>query len=216
MDTGKGIDLPLRGEYEEALAMAWEDLSSSNLTRIASNAAAEYDREGRLLQLPFLDEKVTVEIEDKRVLDESGQKLRVYQAIIVLHYLLGAKPFGPSGNWLTFRELDSGRFYYSAYEKRSIARLIEVFGSDAGLLVKAATQLGGEVIDIGDAGVRFDVFPKLPLAVVVWRGDAELSPSANILFDGSAGSILTTEDLVVVAGFVAGKLVKQARELSSE
>jgi hypothetical protein len=50
----------------------------------------------------------------------------------------------------------------------------------------------------------------------VWQGDAELSASANILFDGSAGSILTTEDLVVVAGFLADKLVKEARELSSE
>jgi hypothetical protein len=216
MDTRKEIDLPLRGEYEEALAIAWGDLSSSNLTRVTSNALAEYDKDGRRLRVPFLNEKVTVEIEDKHVLDESGQEVRVYQAIIVLHYLLGAKPFGPSGNWLTFRELDSGKFYYSAYEKRSIARLIEVFGSDAGLLVKAAAPLGGEVIDIGDAGVRFDVFPKLPLAVVVWQGDAELSASANILFDGSAGSILTTEDLVVVAGFLADKLVKEARELSSE
>ena len=216
MDTRKEIDLPLRGEYEEALSMAWEELSSSNLTRVASNALAEYDKDGRRLRLAFLNEKVSVEIDDKRVLDESGEELRVYQAIIVLHYLLGAKPFGPSGNWLTFRELDSGRFYYSAYEKRSIARLIEVFGSHAELLVKAAAPLGGESVDIGDAGVRFDVFPKLPLAVVVWQGDAELSASANILFDGSAGSILTTEDLVVVAGYLADKLVKEARELSSE
>jgi len=215
MDSRKGIDLPLQGEYEDALAIAWEDLSSSNLTRVASNAAASYDREGRRLQVQFLDENVSVEIDEKRVLDASGQELRVYKSIIVLHYLLGAKPFGPSGNWLTFREFDSGRFYYSAYEKRSLARLIEVFGSDPELLVRASAPLGGEVIDIGDAGVRFDVFPKFPLAVVVWQGDAELSPSANILFDGSAGSILTTEDLVVVAGFVTGKLVKQARQLSS-
>jgi len=214
MDKRKGIDLPLQGEYEEALTMAWEDLSSSDLTRVASNAVAEYDREDRRLQLPFLNEKVSVEVDNRRVVDESGQALRVYQAIIVLHYLLGAKPFGPSGNWLTFRELDSGRFYYSAYEKRSIARLIEVFGSDGELLVTAAKLLGGKVIDMGDAGVRFDVFPKLPLAVVVWQGDAELSASANILFDGSAGSLLTTEDLVVVAGFVAGKLVKEASGLS--
>lgn len=215
MDIRKGIDLPLQGEYEDALAMAWEDLSSSNLTRVASNAAARHDREGRRLQVQFLDENVSVEIGEKRVLDESGQALRVYQSIIVLHYLLGAKPFGPSGNWLTFREFDSGRFYYSAYEKRSLAPLIEVFGSDPELLVKASAVLGGEVIDIGDAGVRFGVFPKLPLAVAVWQGDEELSASANILFDGSAGSILTTEDLVVVAGFVTGKLVKQARQLSS-
>ena len=70
MDTRKKIDLPLQGEYEEALAMAWEDLSNSNVTRIASNAVAEYDRDSRRLQLQFLDQKVRVEIDDRRVLDE--------------------------------------------------------------------------------------------------------------------------------------------------
>jgi len=215
MDKHKGIDLPEHGEYEEALDKAWETLSGSDLARIALHAGAEYDRDGRVLRLPVLNQKVAVEVDNKKVLEESGQDMRAYQAILVLHYLLGAKPFGPSGNWLTFRELESGKFYYSAYEKRSIGRVVEAFGSQAELLLKAAAPLGGTPIDMGDAGVRCDVFPKLPVAVVVWQGDAELSPSANILFDGSAGSLLTTEDLVVVAAFVADKLVKQARTLAA-
>jgi len=215
MTARKGVELPSHGEYEEALDKAWEELSGLNPARIASNACAEYDRDRRLLRLPLLNAKVSVDIENRTILDESGQALRSYQAILVLHYLLGAKPFGPSGNWLTFRELDSGKFYYSAYEQRSIGRIVETFGAESASLLKAAVALGGETIDMGDAGVRFDVFPKLPVAVLVWEGDAELSPSANILFDGSAGSVLTTEDLVVVAGFVADRLVKQARALSA-
>ena len=213
MDRRKEAELPSPGEYKHALEKAWTELSGSDLARIALHAVAEYDRERRTLRLPVLHEQVVVEIDSRKVLEESGEEMRAYQAILVLHYLLGAKPFGPSGNWLTFRELDSGKFYYSAFERRSIARIIEAFGSRAQSLLNAAVALGGREIDMGDVGVRCDVFPKVPVAVVLWEGDAELSPSANILFDGSAGSILTTEDLVVVAGFLAGKLVKQAREL---
>jgi hypothetical protein len=216
MPDRKEVKLPQGTEYGEALEKAWENLAGSDLDQIASRAAAEYDRDGQVLQVRFLDEQVRVDFGSKKVLNESGQELPSYQAILVLHCLIGAKPFGPTGDWATFREFDAGKFYYSAFEGRSIARVIEAFGSQPELLVKAAAQLGGETVDMGDAGVRFDVFPKLPVAVVVWQGDAELSPSANILFDSTAGSILSTEDLAVVAGVVAGKLAKQAREPSQE
>jgi hypothetical protein len=167
-----------------------------------------------MLGVPFLNDEVSVEIDSRKVLDGAGQELRTYQAILMLHYLVGAKPSAPAGTWLTFREFDGGMFYYSAFESRSIARIIETFGSNVELLRKAAERLGGEQVAMGDVAVRFDVFPKVPIIVVVWQGDAELSPSANILFDSSAGTIFSTEDLTVVAGLVAGKLVKQARELS--
>jgi hypothetical protein len=216
MREQREVHLPPASEYGDALEKAWQDLAGSDLARVASNACADYDRDSRVLRLRFLGEEVRVEAGSKRVLSESGQELPSYQAILVLHYLIGAKPFGPTGNWSTFREFDSGKFYYSAFEARSIARIIDAFGSQAESLVNAATPLGAEIIMMGDAGVLFHVFPKLPVAVVVWQGDSELSPSANILFDSTAGSILTTEDLTVVAGLVTGKLVKQTREPSQE
>ena len=216
MPERKEVKLPQGTEYREALEKAWENLAGSDLAQIASSAAAEYDRDGQVLQVRFMDEHVRLEVGPKKVLNESREELPSYLAILVLHYLIGATPFDPTGTWATFREFDAGKFYYSAFEGRSIARVITAFGSQPELLVKAAEALGGETVDMGDAGVVFDVFPKLPVAVVVWQGDAELSPSANILFDSTAGSILATEDLVVVAGVVAGKLAKQARELAQK
>jgi len=216
MNEQKEVKLPRATEYGEALESAWENLAGSDLDQMASRAAADYDSDAQVLHVRFLDKQVRVEVQLKKVLNESGQELPSYHAILVLHYLIGAKPFGPTGTWATFREFDAGKFYYSAFEGRSIARVIKAFGSQPELLTKAAASLGGETVEMGDAGVRLDVFPKLPVAVAVWKGDAELTPSANILFDSTAGSILSTEDLVVVAGVVAGKLAKQARELSEE
>lgn len=216
MPERKEVSLPPASEYSEALDGAWEKLVGSDPTGIAADAIAEYDPESRLLRLRFIGEDVRIDVGSREVLSESGEELPSYQAILVLHYLIGAKPFGPAGKWSTFREFDGGKFYYSAFEGRSIARLVKAFGSEPGLLPKAAEPLGGGTIEMGDAGVRLDVFPKLPVAVTVWQGDADLSPSANILFDSTASSILTTEDLVVVAGVVAGKLAKKARELSQK
>ena len=60
------------------------------------------------------------------------------------------------------------------------------------------------------------VFPKLPLAVVVWRGDSEFPPDVNILFDKTANTILRTEDLAICGALTVSKLRKNAEKIRTQ
>ena len=54
-------------------------------------------------------------------------------------------------------------------------------------------------------------FPRVPITLVLWRGDDEFPPDGNILFDRSISDYLTTEDVNVLCETIAWTLVKSAR-----
>ena len=51
-----------------------------------------------------------------------------------------------------------------------------------------------------------EVFEKVPVQIILWRGDDEFGPEANLLFDRSIARIFQTEDIAVLGGFIAHQL----------
>jgi len=88
--------------------------------------------------------------------------------------------------------------------------LLEAFGSHPEYLLDAGKALEAEKISRGNAGITVKVFPKLPLSLVIWKGDEELPAEATILFDATAPQILPTEDISTAAGMLVGRLVKES------
>ena len=69
-------------------------------------------------------------------------------------------------------------------------------------------RIGAIEIDKRDATVEIPVFHKIPVTVIAWAGDEDIPANANILFDYSAKEQIHIEDIAVIGGVVAGKLVK--------
>jgi len=123
---------------------------------------------------------------------------------------LSAAPL--TNRFVSFRELDGGALYYPAFKARAITPLLKTFGTEPELLRKVADSLGAEPLSIGQVSFRLDFFEKVPVAVVLWLGDAEVPASASILFDASANRMLPTEDLTVIGGVTSRTLVKRSSQ----
>lgn len=152
-----------------------------------------------------------VEIEFRRVSIEGGEAPS-FIGVLILHYLLGCGPRPPTGELVTFRDIPGGEMYYTAFKARAIDKISRVFGERPRGLVEAGQSIGGVELTMGDASIELRPFPKIAIAFVVWQGDEEVPPSANILFDSGALDILPMEDLSVVGNLAASKLVKQVKE----
>jgi hypothetical protein len=48
----------------------------------------------------------------------------------------------------------------------------------------------------------------VPITLVLWRGDEELAPNGNILFDANISDYVPTEDVTVLCETIIWKLVK--------
>lgn len=128
--------------------------------------------------------------------------------IVLLHYLLTADGAPPADRWLTFRELPDGLFYAQAFAGHAEGLLAQRLGADLPRFRRAAEALGGQPLDLADAAYRFQAFPRLAVAALLWEGDEDFPPQARILFDANASHYLPTEDLSGVGDWLAHRLTR--------
>lgn len=192
--------------YQAALDRAWDRLAGMDLSRVAEDAGGRREGPGTVVVRTFGRDCV-VDLASRSV--RIGEKeLSPLAGTMVLHYLANAGPVAPTGKWVSYRQLPGGEAFYGAFRQRVILEIGALFHQRPELLLSALRTVGARKLAFGEASVRIDVFPKLPVAVIVWKGDSEVRGTANVLFDETAPRFLPTEDLAAVGSYVLEQLVK--------
>lgn len=183
--------------------------------RAAANAAVAYEShgaEGGDFTVSFLKTPFAVRWPDGIVRHAGEQQdAEITVQILSLHYLLTADGTPLGSRWIAFRNLPGGIGYDAAYRGRANNRLARAFGADKPSFEAAAQTAGGERLSFGDSSFLFRALPRVWLAVVLNLADDEFPADANVLFDSAAEHYLPTEDLAVLAGILAGRLIKAAQ-----
>lgn len=193
--------------YIAAIAKAFVELKARDIESVASNSGGVVS--GTELRVAVLDRTALVDTDVGTVRWDDGTEPEDTLKVILLHYLLGADG-RIDGEWMSFREFESGNLYYSVFHGRALVQLISAFGSNPSRLAAASVKLGGTRVERGDASFDFLFFPYLRMNVTIWRGDDEVPASANILFDAAASRILGAEDLAHLAEDIAETLERLA------
>ncbi|MEM2944343.1 MAG: DUF3786 domain-containing protein [Methanomassiliicoccales archaeon] len=191
--------------YEDALKRAWDELQERDLRELSAFSFSKLEND--IIFLKFIDRSYSVDI-SQRIVAGEGQRLEPFLSVLVLHYLIGCSSLEPTGELITFREVPYGELYYPAFKSRAIDPLVSKFGTNAKLLLAIGEKLKARRVDLGSAAICVDVFPKLPVVIIIWEGDEEIPPSANILFDRIAPSIMATEDLAVIGNLISSRVRK--------
>lgn len=198
--------------YDPAWQKARQDLARLAPHLVAARAGVVYHRltdETGEFEVPFWGQTLAVAFPDGTVTrTDSDEPSSIAEQILALHYLITADGVPTADHWIAFRELPGGMGYAPAFQGRADNRLKQVFGRDVEGFHRAAKQLGGESLSFGDASYMFRIFPKLWLAVVLYLADEEFDASASVLFDGAAPHYLPVEDLAVIGGILAGRLIR--------
>jgi len=196
--------------YGPALEKAQQEFPDLKPLETATRAGVSY-QEGAF-RVPFFGTEYLVSWPGSAAQRAADQaEADIATRILVLHYLLNADGAPLEDKWIAFRNLPGGLGYDAAFQGRANVRLAHAFGSNLAAFESAARSLGGERLDFGDAAFSFRLLPRVWLAVVLYLADDEFPASANVLFDGAASHYLPTEDLAVLGGMLAGRLIKAAR-----
>lgn len=196
-----------RRSLRPSIEVARAELRDREPEELAALAGAEY-RPGEL-RLHLLECEYRITHPELVAYDlERGKECPEELQALLLDYLRRADGTTPSKEWLAFRELPEGQFYYRAFQGYSGDSLVRAFGNDLEGFERAAVALGGEPLTLGDAAFAFRVLPRIWLAVVYWRGDEEFAPRATVLFDAAASHYLPTDGLAILGRLLCSKLIK--------
>ena len=126
--------------------------------------------------------------------------------ILVLRYFLEGTAAPTSGKFLTYREMPWGEVYFRQFQGRCIFRLAYGFGGKLDQFQSIMERLGGVRIEYGDCGYEFEFMNNLRLRFILWAGDDEFPPSAQILFADNFSAAFHGEDMAVVGDVSIGVL----------
>ena len=115
----------------------------------------------------------------------------------LLRYLLEGKAAPWQGQWKTFREMPWGEMYIQPYTGRVLTRAAFTFGTRVAAFKAACEKMGAEPVTHGDAGYRFDLVGGYQMQILVWEGDDEFPPNAQVLYSDNFADGFAAEDRVV-------------------
>ena len=115
----------------------------------------------------------------------------------LLRYLLESRDVAFGGSWKTFREMPWGEMYIQPYTGRVRTRAAFTFGTRVAAFRTACEKMGAQSVPHGDAGFRFDLIGGYQMQILVWEGDDEFPPNAQVLYSDNFADGFAAEDRVV-------------------
>ncbi len=204
--------MPTKEDLRQALEIAVADFHSKDLYLQATRSGAQWidlhpDRSCCAARLFFLGRWYEIFPNGDIVCPEAPYEPALWERIVLLHYFNRADGALVTQHLTSFAGIPDGRIYATNFERRVVLPLLQRYGQCPEEIIGPAQRLKGTMAPLGDLAVRIPVLPKVPVTIVLWRGDSEFAPRISVLFDRSITHYLPTEDIVLTAQMMALKLV---------
>ena len=163
--------------------------------------------DGKEFSLTLLGKKCFVSFPEGQFRTEDGSALPLPTQTFLLRYLLESREITWDGSWKTFREMPWGEMYIKPYTGRVLSRAAFTFGTRLPKFRAACEKMGAVPLNHGDAGYQFDLIDPYSMQLLLWEGDDEFPPNAQVLYSSNFSDGFAPEDRVV-AGDILISTVK--------
>jgi len=179
----------------------WRELDPNET---AARTGAPFD--GSAFRLTMLGVEYTLAWPEFSIEGGGFAKDNIPAQILLMRYLMGAVPARAAGRFLTFRETPWGDVYLKPFTGRCLNRAAFTFGPRLDEFRAAMERLGAKKLAHGDAAYEAEFLPGLFLQCIVWAGDDEFPPNAQLLFSDNFPAVFAAEDLVVCCDVLIGAI----------
>ena len=170
-----------------------ERFRSLNPVEAAERTGAKWD--GKEFYVNLLGREFAISHPEYSLRAMDGGKLPPLPTqTFLLRYLLESRQVAWAGEWKTFREMPWGEMYIKPYTGRVLTRAAFTFGTRVAAFKAAAEKMGAEAVKHGDAGFEFNLIGGYKMRILVWEGDDEFPPNAQILYSDNFAEGFAAED----------------------
>lgn len=188
-----------------------EKYRAADPAEMAVRCALPYDGEKRVITMNFMGEEFAVSHPDFTIVGPTP--LTNKERILFLRYLLDGRYTLPTGQYMTYREFPWGNVYLQQFDGRCIKRFAFSYGFKPDLLARVMEKLGAAKLPQSDAGYEITLINGLTMRFLLWLGDDEFPPNAQVLFSDNFRHAFTAEDMANIGDIVIGRMKKLGAQL---
>lgn len=154
---------------------------------------------GEFYKVTYPDFLITHETEENGIYPLENL---IQAKILLLRYFVDGTGMERSGALLSYHDLPWGEVYYRQFYGRCILRLARTYGSQIQNFIAIMKKMRGRERTYGDAAYEFELLNGLDLCFILWEGDEEFAPTAQILFSDNFPAAFSAEDVAYVGDIV--------------
>ncbi len=184
---------------------AWEILTTLSPEDVCKRASVSFNATSGLYTVRSYDMDFAVSVKDKSIssLSPHGDilltRLGDFFRLSLPWYLVDAKEIPCIGRLTKIEDIKDGLIFSRGSHTLPLGRLAAKYGNDREGFIKRGKDLGGEALEYGDASLRLLPFPRMPVTLILWLGDEEFPPRADLMLDSTCDFHLATDVVWYIA-----------------
>jgi hypothetical protein len=129
---------------------------------------------------------------------DDGAETASNTRILLARLLLEGALVPAKGELLAYTDMPWGNVYAQQFRGRCILRLAGTYGASLAAFDDAAARVAGKAAESGDRSYDLPFLEGLTVRLILWEGDEEFRPTAQILFSDNFSAAFGAEDIAVV------------------
>ena len=130
----------------------------------------------------------------------------MFGTIMSKKILLNSKEIAISNEWISEKDIPGGTTFFRGPHEIPTNLISLRFNNNVNEFKERCEQLHGSPLNMADAAYRFKITPRIPVAVLYWRGDDDFPAEAKLLYDRSIIELLSLDILFALAVAVCSRI----------
>lgn len=179
----------------------FEELARLDPETVCRRAGCGYNASGNCYTLSMWGENFTIFPREAKIRrgDNTCLDAENFNYLFMIHYLLNAQDIDIKNQWISEKDIPGGPTFFRGPHEIPTNLITSRFENELEGFKKRCKQLGGESLEMGDAGCRFQITPRIPIAAIYWIGDEDFPPEAKILYDKTITAHLASDIIYILA-----------------
>ena len=188
----------------------FQELSERKPKDVCRRASCEYDDINDLFILSVWGNEYGIFPNQFKIkcMDNKIQSLHDYFYLFIIHYLLTSKEIEITNEWISEKDIPGGTTFFRGPHEIPTNLISFRFNNNINEFKERCEQLHGSPLNMADAAYRFKITPRIPVAVLYWRGDDDFPAESKILYDRTITEHLASDVIYALAAGICNRLGK--------
>ena len=189
-------------------ACHFQDLAQKDPEDVCRRALCRYDGNKGCYTLSVWGEDYGIYPDDSRIIRLCDDKsdIKTFQGLFMVHYLLTSKEIPINKEWISAKDIPGGVTFFRGPHEIPAFLIEKRYGDNVEGFSDTCGQLDGIPLDMADQAYSFRIAPRIPVAVLLWKGDDEFPAESKMLFDRSIIEHLALDIVFSLAVLICTKI----------